>query len=500
MTTRRRQRPVAAKDPASARTRRPAAPARPPDPVEHVIVLMLENRAFDHALGSLQQVLPTLNGIPPNSPPRENWDSAGHPYPQQPTTATRTTYDLPHETPQVLAQIAGHNSGFVKAYESEYPTSTQLQRQEVMSHYDVGRLPALHALAQSFLVCDAWHASVPGPTWTNRFFVHSGTSLGRVKMPNGIFHPHLHWYNQDTIYDRLNDQDIPWRIYAGDIPQSLVLVHQLRPANAKRYHPLSDFFDHVQKPDGFPAYVFIEPFYFGPDQNDDHPPSDVLAGERLVADVYNSLRRSALWEKSLLVVLFDEHGGLYDHVEPPPAIPPDNHREEYTFDRLGVRVPAILVSPWVAPGILHDRFDHTSLLHYLTDKWGLPALGDRAAVAPHFRSAIGATGQVRTDTPSRIEVPAPRAVPAKGPSARAAAAPPAPLNGNQHALIGFSQYLESKTRDTPARKVGRSVRMMRGPEETAAVAIERVQRFLAQQRQGRSAWRTFGPPPGLETP
>jgi len=93
----------------------------------------------------------------------------------------------------------------------------------------------LHALAKNFAVCDRWFSSLPGPTWPNRFFVHSGTSLGRVSMPNGILDANLHWYDQTTLYDRLDEKNIPWRIYYGDVPQSLLLVHQLEPENALGY-------------------------------------------------------------------------------------------------------------------------------------------------------------------------------------------------------------------------------------------------------------------------
>jgi hypothetical protein len=116
----------------------------------------------------------------------------------------------------------------------------------------------------------------------------------------------------------------------------------------------------------------------GIQENDDHPPHDVMRAEKLIADVYNAIRSNAdLWNSTLLVVFYDEHGGFYDHVPPPAATPPDDHREEYTFDRLGVRVPALLVSPWVDNRVEHTRFDHTSLLRYLTDKWQLTPLPSR---------------------------------------------------------------------------------------------------------------------------
>jgi len=100
----------------------------------------------------------------------------------------------------------------------------------------------LHALAKNFAVCDMWFSSLPGPTWPNRFFVHSGTSLDRASMPEGILDANLHWYDQTTLYDRLNEKNIDWRVYYGDVPQSLILVHQLEPENALRYAKLIRFF------------------------------------------------------------------------------------------------------------------------------------------------------------------------------------------------------------------------------------------------------------------
>src|SRR5581483_9596029 len=150
---------------------------------------------------------------------------------------------------------------------------------------------------------------------------------------------------------------------------------------------------------------FIEPAYMEPGANDAHPPHDIIDCDALVTKVYNAIRANdALWRSTLLVVLFDEHGGFYDHVAPPPkgdklSLPPDHHQEEYTFDRLGVRVPAILVSPYVAKGIDSTIFDHTSLLRTLQLKWGLGDLGQRTANANDFTALI--TGAYR-DTPASI--------------------------------------------------------------------------------------------------
>jgi phospholipase C len=236
----------------------------PPDPVQHVVVLMLENHSFDQMLGAFQPVFPGLEGVDPANP-RSNTDTDGRSYPQAATAATRVSPDPMHELPNVLRQLGGGNAGFVRDYSEHYPDTTPAQRQQVMGYYAVGALPALHELARHFTVCDRWYSSVPGPTWANRFFAHSGTSLGRLRMPQDfsdlLFHPGLvSGYDQDTVFDRLNERGVPWRVYFGDVPHSLVLRHQRTVPNASRYEPMPTFYHDAAGPEGdFPAYSFIEP-------------------------------------------------------------------------------------------------------------------------------------------------------------------------------------------------------------------------------------------------
>ena len=233
---------------------------------------------------------------------------------------------------------------------------------------------------------------MPGPTWPNRFFVHSGTSLGHVDMPEGIFHPNLHLYNQETVYDRLGDAGKSWAIYYGDVPQTLTMTHMLK--YPFKFHKMPQFFTDARGSEAnFPNYSFIEPTYFGSGQNDEHPPSDILRGEVLLAQVYNAIRNNeALWEKTLLVVLYDEHGGFYDHVTPPACVAPDGNTSEFSFAQYGLRVPAVLISPWLETQVLSDVLDHTSLLRYATDKWGLGPLGARTAAAKSFASSWKVAG------------------------------------------------------------------------------------------------------------
>lgn len=211
-------------------------------------------------------------------------------------------------------------------------------------------------------------------------------------MPEGVLHlrpQEVFVQDQETLFDRLNDANRSWRIYYYDFPSSLLLNRQRLPGNLAGYTPIKYFFRDVLDEPNFPSFVFIEPKYFGADQNDDHPPHNIFKAEKLMADVYNAIRSSRqLWESTLLVVVYDEHGGFYDHVPPPAAVPPDDHREEWTFDRLGVRVPAILISPWVAARVEHTVFDHTSLLRYVSDKWSLGQLGERTREANSVAVAL----------------------------------------------------------------------------------------------------------------
>jgi phospholipase C len=447
------------------------------DRIRHVVVLMFENRSFDHMLGDVQRVK-SADGVPgPNGPREVTYD--GRRYVQEPGAARALTSDLKHEAVDVMGQIANGNAGFVQDFARAFPHATEDARKEVMRYHALGSLPALHALAQSYTVCDRWFASVPGPTWPNRLFALSGTSLGRVKMPEGFFNWNLHFYDQTTVFDRLNEKKIPWKVYFNDFPLSFLFVHQLEPENAVHHHKLNQFFqDAAGEEKKFPTFSFIEPAYFQPHATDDHPPHDILGGQTLLAQVYNALRANTeLWNSTLLVVLYDEHGGFYDHVPPPETVAPDHHTEEFAFDRLGVRVPAILVSPWVGNGVFSETLDHTSLLKFLIDLWGLNGLGARAAGANTFASAF--VDRPRTDGPTELHV-----------SGTIAGAPsqvvPIPrdteLSGHQSALVALSHAVESIGNEAPETVVARLKHALTSAQGQADTAIERVESFIKSSR------------------
>jgi len=378
------------------------------DPIKHVIVLMMENKSYDQMLGSIKKIKPDTEGVDENL--NFNLDYKGNKIYQRITTEKQMNLDPIHEVPDVLKQIFNNNSGFIQDFVSNYPNSSAEDRQNVMGYYPLGFLPALHALATEYTVCDHWFASVPGPTWTNRFFAMSGTSSGRVKMPEDMKHPELNeifYQTQKSIFDRLNEKNISWRSYVGDFPISLVLTHNREPDNLINYRSMNDFYKDAKGPaEHFPEFSFIEPRYLGENQNDDHPPHNTMKAEKLIADTYNAIRSNeALWKQSLLIVVYDEHGGFYDHVNPPAAVPPDDYKEEgYNFTQLGVRVPAILISPWVKKSVEKTVFDHTSVLKYLSDKWDLGPLGNRTKNANSIATALDFNDGPRNNCLSSIKI------------------------------------------------------------------------------------------------
>jgi phospholipase C len=403
-------------------------------PIENVVLLLLENHSFDHMLGGM----PGADGA---SPLNINSDNSGNHFHQHETTIRQMEFDPRHALDDVAKQLKDGNQGFVKDFCEAYPNASAADRQEIMNYYAFGFLPALHQLAKDFTVCDRWFSSLPGPTWPNRFFALTGTSNGKVKMPKGIKEDLNQFFDQtqDTVFDQLNEAKVSWKVYYYDFPSSLLLTHQRLPENLARYRRIEEFYLDVQKPGQLPSFSLIEPKYFGLDQNDDHPPHNVMKAEKLIGDVYNGLRSSPHWATTLLVVYYDEHGGFYDHVIPPGAIPPDdktktNGKGEYDFDQFGIRVPAIVVSPWVGRRVDGTTFDHTSVLRYLQELWPIGPLGARTAAANSLAPLL-TESEPRQDTAPFIRVPYTALVPDHPEWEKRDA------TGHHAALAAFSYYL-----------------------------------------------------------
>lgn len=383
--------------------------------IKHVVVLMLENRSFDHMVGYLQSSAYPINGIDPANLP-SNPMSPDNP------TAVAATSDAPYVLPfdaghsvsdtnlQVYFNVAGPpaagptNKGFIYSY-SQQQGVTAATAPLIMKCFAPAAVPVITTLAQQFALCTRWYSSVPGPTWPNRFFVHCATSKGYID--NSL----LHNYDMRTVYENLSDQGCTWKIYSHDFPQSQVLVNLDQQRFDANWDSIGGFKDDAAA-GSLPDYSFIEPKYttFLGEANDEHPPHDVRAGELLIAEVYDAVRSSPAWNDTLLIVLYDEHGGIFDHDLPPAATPPDGNTSQFAFDRYGLRVPAILISPYIkARTIVDTVFDHSSIPAMIKKLFALPAyLTKRDAAANTFEHAFNLDAP-RADAPANL-APAPAVV------------------------------------------------------------------------------------------
>lgn len=349
-------------------------------PIKHLIVLMLENRSFDHMLGYAD--IPNLENIvnrPPGVPPYSNKDKDGTVHCTTKKAEVSGLTDPGHDFADVCMQLYGaygHEKnceasnaydndpamqGFIRSYEPYDPENAA----SVMACFDPKCLPVLTTLAREYAVCDHWFSSIPGPTLPNRLFAHCGTSDGRLDLSAEEFG------TSRTIYEVLSKEDVSATIYAGGWTAAATFWNLMKRQD-EYFGTLDDFYQDCYD-DNLPAYCFLEPRYspgivdgtFRP-QNDQHPDSDIAEGEHLIFSVYQAMRSNInVWKSSMLVIVYDEHGGIYDHVPPPAAIPPGDKPSQdpcFTFNRYGVRVPAVIVSAYTKSVVCKDLFDHTSLI------------------------------------------------------------------------------------------------------------------------------------------
>ncbi|WP_130618595.1 alkaline phosphatase family protein [Dyella amyloliquefaciens] len=396
--------------------------------INHIVVLMLENRSFDHMLGYLYadsgNVSPTgqpfegLTGKESN--PAVTGAAPVSVFAISPATAS--TYYMPGADPgegyaATNAQLFGSstaptppiatNQGFVGNFDSTLVWEAKEKwsilpgtvAADIMGMHTPQTLPVLSALARGFAVCDHWFGSVPTETLPNRAFVHAGTSLGHMDDSTKSF-------AAATIYAALGKQGVSWMIYGyTSDPLTRMTFPDLVSEPDTNFGLFADF--QAAAANGtLASYSFLEPSW-GSSGNSQHPNYDVALGEQLIHDVYTALRSSPAWNETLLIVTYDEHGGCYDHVAPPTdAVPPDASAGEFGFDfkRFGPRVPTLLISPWIPAGTVlrvpasSMPFDHTSILRTAEARWGVPNLTARDAVAPDVSAALSLAAP-RTDDP-----------------------------------------------------------------------------------------------------
>jgi phospholipase C len=291
--------------------------------------------------------------------------------------------------------LSNNNGGFVSNYALNNPKDTEVNL--VMNYYNGVTLSVYDQLVRDASICDKWFSSVDGAIWPNRLYSITGQSDGTKdnrKIP---------LYDLPSFVRYLSARKIPWRWYAHRSPATLRLIDSQYRSNL---HLKSGHFSFFDRRSAFgnnsfledaaqgklAAVSWIDPDFGNPltqtheNENDDHPPVDIMAGQQLVLKLYNAVASSPQWDKTLLVVVYDEHGGLYDHVPPPTA---DDDRPK--FRRYGVRVPSFIISPWVeANTVSHIVFDHTSLIKTILLKFcrradgRIPDMGARVTHANHL--------------------------------------------------------------------------------------------------------------------
>jgi phospholipase C len=406
--------------------------------VNSVVVLMLENRSFDHMLGFLYpgnistagQQYEGLAGT------ESNTDSSGQTatvFRIEPTTPN--AYFMPGADPgegymatndQLYGNDNGPSSaglaatcrGFVANYaytlawqsrdSGSWPIVPGTVEGDIMGCFTPEAVPVLSALAKGYAVCDQWFASVPTETLPNRAFACAATSQGHMDDKTRTF-------SSPTIFGLLDAAGLGWSVYGyADEPLTKSTFTQISREAASHFGKFNDF-QAAAAAGTLPPYTFLEPSW-GTTGNSQHPNYDVALGEQLIHDVYEALRAGPGWPGTLLVITYDEHGGCYDHVPPPwGAVPPDTDTGEFgfNFDRFGVRVPTVLVSPLIAPGTVYrvpaggTPLDHTSVLKTVEQRWNLPALTARDAAAPAFGDVLTLTTPRTDDVLDTVTVPPP---------------------------------------------------------------------------------------------
>jgi phospholipase C len=374
--------------------------------IKHIVTLMMENRSFDHMLGGLK--LQGINGLTGNE---SNPDSNGQTVKVEPRAAYQGQLDPDpdHHFPGVNTQLyfgtggpPGEPSmkGFIQSYFEQRRDVNHSQK--IMYYFPPEKIPILTGLARNYAVFNGWFSSIPGPTLCNRAFAHYGTSFGEVGM--NLFYLNVPYL---SIYERMVKAGRTAKLYYFDQQSSSLEVVNLLKNQPKLFGLYEDFLTDCKK-NRLPDYCFVDPNYSDHESDgggellasDQHPDHHVLAGEAFIGSVYNAIRNNPnLWKSTLLLVTYDEHGGIYDHV-PPPVCTPDGFEASaeatgtgvpFKFDRLGVRVPAIAISPWVPKGIVipgHGElggrvFEHASIPATVTNFF----LGDYDNRSPREKAA-----------------------------------------------------------------------------------------------------------------
>jgi len=339
-------------------------PAPQDSGIEHIVVVTLENRSFDHVLGWLPGADGKQSGLSFTDKAgvahsthwlAPDYEGCGHPDPDHSYANSRVAYD------------GGKMDGFLRAGANDVFS---------IGYYVEQDLPFYSALAQNYTVCDRYFASMLGPTFSNRMFLWAAQT---DRLDDSVSFTSL-----PTIFDCLSAANVSHRYYFNNVPYLAFWGFKYLTSTGL----FSEFLTHANA-GTLPAVSFVDPVYTVLDDgtgNDDHPHSDVRNGDAFLAKIFHALSKSPAWQKTVLIITFDEWGGFYAHVAPPRAVAPNKQDTDQVNGQvlLGLPIPAIFVSPFTqntgsAPLVNHTLFDHTSILKLMEWRWGLNALTARDA-------------------------------------------------------------------------------------------------------------------------
>lgn len=358
-------------------------------PIEHIFILMHENRSFDHYFQKLPEFgQPDVEVAPADF---TNPDVNGEAVAPFHITSQHCFVDTSHDWTDIHTQVNnGAMDGFIKTNEGNHElpmggTLDMLRGVRSMGYYDGDDLPFYYWLANEFSIADHYHCSLQAATWPNRMYLYAASSFGQTNND-------LPGTPDNILVDELEARGIDWKVYTTypGTPGLTMFINQYIKYRVDHFRSLDDYFADAEA-GTLPQFAFIDPAlaWGGGIGNDEHPPGIARMGENLTATVVDALTKSPQWSTSALFITYDEHGGLYDHVVPPPACPPgdvepiiEEGQTNAGFDQLGIRVPMMVVSPFSKKHhVSHRVYDHTSLVRFVEAKFYLPAMTNRDANA-----------------------------------------------------------------------------------------------------------------------
>jgi len=398
-------------------------PPTPLSQIDTIVIVMMENRSFDHLLGYLslsphnrpidglinQLGWPPAFVVPYNNSAYTPWHLAN--------AYTTLPGDPPHERVNIATQLApltnppSPPTGFINSCPLSMDDVAGTNRPLVMAYHDQGEVPTADFFADQYTVCDRWFAPLPAGTQANRLMALSGYSLIDTN------HSYTLLSRQTTVYDWLTSHGIRWRVYHENAPFIMAMDDWVVKWTAsENFRLTADLARDVANEDAstFPQVIFVEPTYTSfphlGQSDDDHPSTPIAFGQGFLQRTYNAITANPVrWGKTLMIVTYDEHGGFFDHVAPLPVTTPIPPGAEYQvpMTTTGVRVPGFLISPWIQAGGVHSEpIDHTAILALLGKRFSPDGVYSAAVTARGQGALSGAIDTALEDSP-RSDIPAP---------------------------------------------------------------------------------------------